>query len=57
MRTRQFLAVLMLAAAPVLVFAVDDDDDNVSAIPEPATLALLGAGIAAIVVARAGKRK
>ena len=57
MRIRQILAVLLLAAAPVLVFAQDDDDDTVAAIPEPATLALLGAGIAALVLSRAGRRK
>ena len=57
MRIRQILAVLLLAAAPVLAVAVDDDDDVTAAIPEPATLALLGAGIAALVVSRAGKRK
>jgi len=56
-RIRQILAVLLLATAPVLALAVDDDDDTVAAIPEPATLALLGAGIAALVVSRAGKRK
>ena len=47
----------MLAAAPVLALAVDDEDDNIAVLPEPATLALLGTGLAAIIVLRANKRK
>ena len=56
MRIRRFFVALMMAAAPILAFGqVEDDTDNT--IPEPATLALLGVGAAALIIARVNKRK
>ena len=53
-RIRQFLVALMLVAAPSFAFA---QDDEAFAVPEPATLALLGVGVVAFIVARVNKRK
>ena len=55
-RIRQLFLALLMLAAPMVASAQDDDDD-VIALPEPATLALLGAGVAAVIVARTAKRK
>ena len=56
MRIRQLLLALLTLAAPLVCIA-DDVADDTAAVPEPATLALLGAGVAAVIVARAKKRK
>jgi hypothetical protein len=55
MRIRQFFALLFLAAAPLLALA--DDLDDTTAVPEPATLALLGAGVVGLIVSRVNRRK
>jgi PEP-CTERM motif len=55
MRIRAFFVALMMVATPLLAFAQAQDDTNV--VPEPATLALLGVGAVALIVARANKRK
>jgi hypothetical protein len=58
MRARQLFMAMLIATAPVLAFAVDDDDsDNVNTVPEPATLALLAIGAAGLIISRANKRK
>jgi hypothetical protein len=54
---RKLFVVAMVAAAPVLAYADDADDDTVATVPEPATLALLGVGVVALVLARTNKRK
>ncbi|HLX28298.1 MAG TPA: PEP-CTERM sorting domain-containing protein [Casimicrobiaceae bacterium] len=54
---RKLLVIGMVVAAPVVAYAFDDTDDTVAAVPEPATLALLGVGVAALVIARTNKRK
>ena len=57
MRIRQLFLALLMLAAPIVAFAVDDDDGDITALPEPTTLALLGAGVAAVIVARTRNRK
>ena len=53
MRIRQFFLAVMMATAPILASADDNNsDDIVNTIPEPATLALLGVGAVALIVAR-----
>ena len=56
MRIWQLFALMFIAAAPLAALAVDDDD-NITAVPEPATLALLGAGVAGLIVSRRKKHK
>jgi hypothetical protein len=55
MRIRKFFVALMMAAAPTLAFA--DTSDFIDTVPEPATLALLGVGVAAWLISRKNKRK
>ena len=58
MRIREFFVALMMAAAPILAFAdTSDFDDTTNTVPEPATLALLGVGAVALLIARKNKRK
>ena len=47
----------LMFAAPMVSFAVDNDDEGPIGLPEPTTLALLGAGVVAMIVTRAKKRK
>ena len=51
--------VLMMFAAPMVAFAVDDEDDITppGVLPEPGTLALLAVGAAALIAARKNDRK
>ena len=56
MRIRQLFLALLMLAAPMIASAQDDEDD-ITALPEPTTLALLGAGVAAVIVARTRNRK
>jgi hypothetical protein len=57
-RIRQLLMVLMMFAAPMVAFAVDDDDDLAPGVlPEPGTLALLAVGAVALVAVRKNNRK
>ena len=56
MPVRQLFALLFLVAAPLLAFA-DSAPDTDGTIPEPATLALLGAGAAGLIFSKARKRK
>ena len=55
MRIWRLFGLVFFAAAPLAVAA--DNDDEINAVPEPATLALIGAGIAGLVISRVGKRK
>ena len=55
MRIRQLFFALLMLATPMVSFALDNDDEV--PLPEPATLALLGAGVVAVIVTRAKKRK
>jgi len=50
--------VLMMFAAPMVAYAVDDDDDLAPGVlPEPGTLALLAVGAAALIAVRKNNRK
>jgi peptidoglycan/LPS O-acetylase OafA/YrhL len=55
MRMKQLVVSALLLIAPLWVYAAFDSD--ATSIPEPATLALLGIGGAAALVARWRKRK
>jgi hypothetical protein len=60
MRIRKFFAALMMVAAPILAFAdttIGHDFIDTDTVPEPATLALLGVGAVALLIARKNKRK
>ena len=52
MRIQKFFVALMMAAAPILAFA-----DSTDTVPEPATLALLGVGVVALLISRKNKGK
>ena len=54
MRIQKFFVALMMAAAPIIAFA---DFSDTTTVPEPATLALLGVGAVALLIARKNKRK
>jgi hypothetical protein len=56
MRIRKFFVALMMAAAPILALA-SWSPDTTGTIPEPETLALLGVGAVALLIARKNKRK
>jgi hypothetical protein len=48
----------MMAAAPILAFAdTAPGTDSTDTVPEPATLALLGVGVVALLISRKNKGK
>ena len=58
MQIRKLFLALLIAAAPIVAFAdTTDNTDDTTNLPEPATLALLGIGAVAFVIARVNKRK